>query len=434
MYAKFIKRSVVLFAPIVIALSFITLMVLQYAVNTPYLDEWEMVPLFQQADAGKLPIIGLWAQHNEHRVLFPNIIIFISAYLTNWNVVAESLISIIISVVSILMIYLFVLKKFSKENIALITMLATAAIFYSPVQWENWLWGWQIEWFLCVAAVVTSIYLLDCLTHAKKHATSIFIGAIIAAVVATFSLGSGILIWGVGFLMLKLYQSDKRQLTTWIMAAFVSTIAYYFNYTKPIGHPPIDTFLHQPVRFVGYILAFYGRPISDVPSTAILIGSILLLVLIPIIYVLWIKRIPHDRIIFWLALIAFSLAAGLATAISRVGFGVQQGMASRYTSISLIYLIGLIGLIFTIIDVTKFKKREIRALVLLVCTLLVPLVISSYANGIVGFKNQSDHLKVIQQCTLETEPSKECLLTTYPDHEVARNRLNYIKQKHWAGH
>ncbi len=430
----FTKRSIILFTPLLIAVGFITVMIFKYGVNVPYLDEWEMVPLFQQADTGKLPIAGLWAQHNEHRILFPNLIIYSSAYLSNWNIAAESLMSIIISIISILMIYLFILKKFTKKYIAMIAVVAVSALFYSPVQWENWLWGWQIEWFLCVAAVITSIYLLDYLAHAKKHATSIFIGAIASAVVATFSLGSGILIWVVGFGMLKMYRSDRMRVITWITAAITSTFVYYFNYTKPIGHPPISTFLHQPARFVGYLLAFYGRPISEVPNAAITFGAVLLSLLVPVLYLLWMKRIQLDRIIFWLALIAFSLAAGLVTAISRVGFGVQQGMASRYTSISLIYLIGLVGLIFTLIDTARLKKAEVGAVIMLICSVLGPLIISSYANGIVGFKNQSAHLKLIQQCTHEYEPSKECLLTTYPSATVAKERLDYLKQKHWASY
>ncbi len=44
-----------------------------YAVDLPIWDEWwSIVPLLQKYFSGTLVWGDFWAQHNEHRLLFPN--------------------------------------------------------------------------------------------------------------------------------------------------------------------------------------------------------------------------------------------------------------------------------------------------------------------------------------------------------------------------
>ena len=43
-----------------------------YGVNVPWGDQWDgMAPLFEKWFAGTLSFGDFWAQHNEHRCLFP---------------------------------------------------------------------------------------------------------------------------------------------------------------------------------------------------------------------------------------------------------------------------------------------------------------------------------------------------------------------------
>ncbi len=61
-----------------------------YGVDTPYWDEWDEVPsALVKQEAGNLHLSDLFAQHNEHRILFPRLIMLVTAHLTSWNVRAE---------------------------------------------------------------------------------------------------------------------------------------------------------------------------------------------------------------------------------------------------------------------------------------------------------------------------------------------------------
>jgi hypothetical protein len=46
-------------------------------VDTPFWDEWDRTaPLFEKMAAGTLGFADFFAQHNEHRILFPRLIFF----------------------------------------------------------------------------------------------------------------------------------------------------------------------------------------------------------------------------------------------------------------------------------------------------------------------------------------------------------------------
>src|SRR5208282_4675420 len=70
-------------------LAFLIWMVSRYAVSVPFGDQWELVPLLEKTYHETLTFHDLWAQHNEHRILFPKIIMLGLAHLTGWNIYYE---------------------------------------------------------------------------------------------------------------------------------------------------------------------------------------------------------------------------------------------------------------------------------------------------------------------------------------------------------
>src|SRR5438128_1219761 len=63
--------------------------VYRFGVNLPYWDQWELVPLLAKLHDGQLTLADLTAQHNEHRIFFPRLIMLGLATLTRYNTVAE---------------------------------------------------------------------------------------------------------------------------------------------------------------------------------------------------------------------------------------------------------------------------------------------------------------------------------------------------------
>ena len=61
----------------------------RYALNILYFDQFTNVVLIHQARTGTLTWSDLWAQHNENRVLFPNLVVLFLGWADHLNVVAE---------------------------------------------------------------------------------------------------------------------------------------------------------------------------------------------------------------------------------------------------------------------------------------------------------------------------------------------------------
>src|SRR6266516_2863532 len=60
-----------------------------YGVNAPVEDQWETVRLLLADSAGRLSFTDLVAQHNEHRILFPRLVMLALAKTTRYDTVAE---------------------------------------------------------------------------------------------------------------------------------------------------------------------------------------------------------------------------------------------------------------------------------------------------------------------------------------------------------
>ena len=63
----------------------------RYAVNVVVADQWSNVSLAGKAFSGHLNVADLWAQHNENRMFFPNLVALVLAYSTHMDVVSKHL-------------------------------------------------------------------------------------------------------------------------------------------------------------------------------------------------------------------------------------------------------------------------------------------------------------------------------------------------------
>jgi hypothetical protein len=65
----------------------------RFAVNVPFMDDWQFVPLLEKARNGTLTFQELFAPHDEHRLLLPRIIIIASMFAAGGDYRAQSYIT-----------------------------------------------------------------------------------------------------------------------------------------------------------------------------------------------------------------------------------------------------------------------------------------------------------------------------------------------------
>ncbi len=424
---KYLVASIV---AVCIPLIVLLFSVAKYGVNVPYLDQWEIVTDLEKIDNGTLGVGDLWRQHNEHRIFFPRIVLLLLAKLTNWYTPAEVVTSLTFSVVTFIVLFKLLQKTVTKKKyLLLVASFLMSAWYFSPIQWENWLWGWQVEWFMCIAGVVFSIYFLYLFSQNNRK-NRYFTLAVFSSLLSTFSLGGGILIWVIGLLLLIFMQGiTKNYKIIWAGLTGAAALAYFIGYVKPKNHPALSTALEQPLNYIKYFFTALGGPFSANAHVAIFAGILLFTAAIVLaIYSKEVYLTKRNLLLTWASMTFYGMAALATTAVSRLGFGVSSATSSRYTAFSVLAVVGIIG-VTTLILNERVKGAELPKATAALVALSMPLLIFSYTVGLKGMANFSLTLKALKVCTYEETPKKECVLTTYPpSEEVIRYRIKYIRE------
>lgn len=418
----------------------IVALVKHFGVNVPVTDQYALVPLFKKIDAGTLGFRDIWAQHNEHRIVFPRIVLLTLASLTHWSIKAEVATSLLIAAAGYYALFLILQRLPYGEKTRLFVIGATSLWYFSPVQWENWLWGWQVEWFMCVTASLWALYLLFSVAPKPKPGPKLIVAAIFGFI-ATFSLGSGPIIWIVGLTTLGLRKMHKSQIYFWILCSVLSIGLYTVGYKNPPLRPTtrdqLVLFVHKPMQFVSAYLAYIGRPIAAEPYAAMLSGSMLIAIFLVVMAILYKKRLFKEYSVL-VGMALYTLIAGMLTTISRLDFGVAGGLSSRYTALSNLFVISLVAIITGILTThirTLTKSVSELAIIVSIAVLMLPAVASSYFNGYKGMVARSGLYHYIYNCSRDDNPTDACLYQIYfPSISEARDMLNYLKNKHYGGY
>lgn len=223
-------------------------MVLILGVNIPYGDQWTLIPYFEKADAGNVSFIDLLKQHNEHRLFVPRIIFSTLAFATNWNIKSEMMLSIMLASISFLAIFLIsrqtnqglitqqpsTQSEVSYSSFFYIVNFVSCCFLFSWVQYENWLWGFQIAWFLINACLILSTLILqqDNVSINLRLAS----GAIFC-LIASFSSAHGLFVWpAVMPSVIAIKGSLKQRLariTAWGLTSLACLLVYLTGYQRP---------------------------------------------------------------------------------------------------------------------------------------------------------------------------------------------------------
>lgn len=332
---------------VVVALPLVTLIwvVARYAVDVPYLDQWELVPLLDKMYRGELGFHDLWMQFNEHRIFFPKLIMLGMARLTQWNIRYEAAVNVVL-VIGVWLVLAWQIRAtatvFGQRRLRW-ALPACSLVAFSISQYENFLWGWQIQVLLGLLAALGSILLLANQPFSWKK----FTAALLLGIVATFSFANGALVWPIGLALLCVTAIDagckRAALSGWTIGGIICFWLYVRDYHKPAGHPPLTFIFNQPIVFVSYVLKYIGSTCAQYGEGGIFPDRISALVFgVAGFAVLgWAGwktavRMRDNRAALapYVAMCAYSLGTALITATARAGFGRGQALCSRYCSMT----------------------------------------------------------------------------------------------------
>jgi hypothetical protein len=317
-------------------------MVGRYSVNVVVADQWSDVAVIAHSYDHLFDWQSLWGQHNENRIFFPNLIVLVIARTTAFNVQIEAYLGGLMLLASTgLLIWSH--KRRSAGTPWLYYCPAVILIF-SVVQYENMLWGFQMAWWLVLLSLAATIALVDRI----KLTWPVFVAAILTAAVGSYSSLQGLLIWVAGLVLLCLRGRWWPFIVTWLGAAVVTAVVYFWNFNSKnlpdhnwaIHHPwpAIKFFVFAVGDIVGYQQA-NGKPDS---TGVVVLGLVVLCLAIWSIAQYGFRRDESGPGPIGIALIWTGLLFAALITEGRSVLGPVEASASRYTTFDLLIPMGIL--------------------------------------------------------------------------------------------
>jgi hypothetical protein len=342
-----------------------------FAVNIPFMDDWQFVPLLEKAKNGSLTFEELWAPHDEHRLLVPRIIIIASMFATGGDYRTQSFITFsVVAIISACLLWLMVRLIGGRNSVLWTWVLANVALF-SPIQFHNWLWPMQFAYFL----PYTFLALCFCTLYARVPALPKFVLAALFALAGNCSFVQGNLIWHAA-LPIILFAPDilgkgvrAKFAIAWAALGTVMVTFYFWGVEHntaiseyAYGHdgvPPTISTLHELrehpantiLRMGLFILGMFGNSIARgflVSNNLVfsqICGAMLLILALIGLAIAWRRGFFFNRALPWGCLLLFTFLTAAFVCVGRVWRGDYQLLTPRYTTFGAFCIVALIALL-----------------------------------------------------------------------------------------
>lgn len=348
-----ISRALFLIA-VILPPAFAAALIFRYGVDLPYSDEWELAPLLVRWVEGSLSLGDVFAPVNGYRQFFPNLLILALARLTHWDARYEMVVSFLLACLTSLGVYRLGRLTLGDDPRRPLAFLLANLFIFSPAQDMNWQMGQQVIFFVPPVCVVAC--LLIAVSGLGPWARLSL--CVCLSTISTFSSANGIVCWLAVFPALFWpgvsggRRAGRAAAFVWWGCFAVNAALYLYGYQKPPTHPSLAAPLLEPVGGTAFFVSLLGSPLTgqrpSLSFVALCAGAILLAA-----YAAFCLRLLKRAggisaaargLPVWAGLGAYSiLTAGVVT-LGRAGLGIEQALASRYTTFTLYLTVACVHL------------------------------------------------------------------------------------------
>jgi hypothetical protein len=274
-----------------------------------------------------------------------------------------------------------------------LVMLIANLLLFSAVQAMNWTYGIQLAVFLTLAATTAAVVVAAAEMPERRK----FIWCSLLCFVATFSMGNGLLAWGVTYPVLFAAPCVNARQRAVMLAGFpllssAVVAAYFAGYQSPAPQSPLTPASHHPLQMLLFALIFLGGPLA--PGTGlplkVVAGVIGALgagcVCVAAGYVaLRRERTLLNRMLPSLMIAMFVLLNAAAAAIGRVAVGLDEALALRYFTIPLTLYVALVILAVEVgTEIGQRRPSTARAMNAAVMALLGTVAVLAILSTLAG--------------------------------------------------
>jgi hypothetical protein len=397
-----------------------------YIVITTYspLPHWDEWALFYDLANGLGSLSWLWQQHNEHRILTTRLLFLLDVDLFHGTQVFL-LASIFLTQLLQVGLLSWSLRKLGGLR-GSAWRVGTGLIAYCilcPTQYENLVWGFQVQ-FVLPAAMATLAF-VSLLLYWRGERAWLLILAVAAATIATWSLANGMLLWPL-LVIAALWIGLKRPVWLALSACGAINIGlFFFHYHFP-PHDDTQPYLSLGQRIL-YVPVYFGSTFVRHSSGTVVVLAGLVGIVASLVVILRVLRQRAGASPFLLEmslLLTMCLATAAITSTGRMHLGVQQATASRYQTFALLFwcCIGLVLLV----------RLSSKPVVLVAFASVLMLMMIGFATQtrkpLVDAQERQLRLKMMEVALLADVQDPAALINGYPNPQVVVRGAEYMRQ------
>ena len=299
----------------------------------PVQDFWR-IPQYW-ADPSTIHWSNLWQQHNEHRIIFPELIDVTDMLLLRGRMYLPIAVSsaCYFGIWCVLVWTLYTQRSFESpaREIALllsgiiITWRACSSVLATP---------FQLQFTLLQLVSILALVFLYKLSESRRN---IHMAAVIAfAAIGTYSSGNGTLMWIVLVAAALLLKLNIRQTLILTIAAICFTGLYFFHYTFLPSQMSIN--IRHPIKCMAFLLSYFSMPFGGygLRTYGFKVGAVNLGLMAACFAVSWKRGLLRSRLaIVLFGSYLFLLLSALLTTAGRLDlndYPFAQAKAFRYVT------------------------------------------------------------------------------------------------------
>lgn len=327
-------------------------------INLPFDDEWfdgKGPYLATRVVEGGFTLSDLFVPNNTHRIVPTLTLTVLNTILFRYDLRVEMIASGSLTFLNFVIMAAIWRRTVGDRPVIgqWLSLIILAAMAFSIRQYENWTWGFMNSWFWVSFFMLCGVYLIQ----RNQPSWRLLALVIVLAFVAQFSLGAGILSWGIFAAMLWI--QGERSALRWVVFIVCAAIGAYFLLSIPNVQAglsgTVDTFAplsfpERISRWVGYALAFIGSVFTgsgwDSVPQATTFGIVGVLMFVVMVLYLWRRGVTFREMSPWLGIALFGLGSAVLTAVGRERWLdniTPLPVNLRYTPHALYVWLGVIG-------------------------------------------------------------------------------------------
>lgn len=244
--------------------------VVRYYSPLPFWDYWDTVTRWQLLTHHDL-VRALWDQHNEHRMVFPNLI-FDADY---WLFAGREKLPLVLNVVFYFCVWAVLSAAVFMSRTQRYVSICAALLAGILMAWEGAALevggAFLVQWPLMLVFSAAALFLLGTLPGTARP-RSCLAAAIGCAVVANYSAANGLFFWPILLLAAWVLRLSKVSVAILAVSAAFFSALYFVGY-QFTGQTNFAALLRHPVYSVDFTAAYLGSPFTVVaPWFGVVVG------------------------------------------------------------------------------------------------------------------------------------------------------------------